>query len=264
MASVKDIFAYLDKIAPMSMKLDWDNVGLLVGSYDSEVSRVLVALDITDAVIDEAARQGAQLIVAHHPLFLQPLWQVTDGDRTGRKIWKLLRHGIAAICMHTNLDSAKGGVNDRLAEAVGLSETVILWQVGEADGVPYGMGRVGTLSAPVAMADFLPRVKAALEASGLRYHDAGRPVHRVAVMGGSGSDGLTAAVAADCDTFVLGEAKYHAFLEARELGMNLIEADHYCTENVVSAPLAQAIADAFPGLEVRASARQGQVAKFFS
>ena len=263
MVRVRDILAYLDKIAPMSVKMDMDNIGLLVGSGEAEVRRALVALDITDEVIDEAVELGATLIVTHHPLFLQPLWQVTDGDRTGSKIIKLLRHGISAICMHTNLDIAEGGINDRLAEAVGLADTTILWQMGEADGVPYGMGRVGTLAAPVAMADFLSRVKAALEASGLRYHDAGRPVQRVAVLGGSGSNELWRAVAAGCDTYLLGEAKHSGFVEAQELGVNLIEGDHYCTENVISEPLKQELAAAFPAVEVTVSARQGQVARFF-
>ena len=264
MVQVKHVLAYLDEIAPMTMKLDMDNIGLLVGRRDAEVRRVLIALDITDEVIDEAVDVGAQLIVAHHPLFRQPLWQVTDGDGTGRKILKLLRHDIAAICMHTNLDSAEGGVNDVLASVLGLKETSILWQVGEIDGVPYGLGRIGTLSAPLAMADFLPQVKTALHTSGLRYHDAGRPVHRVAVMGGSGSDELRRAVMAGCDTYLLGEVKHNAFVEAKEQGINLIEADHYCTENVVSEPLREAMVGAFPALEVTVSMRQGQVARFFN
>ncbi|MCL2563508.1 MAG: Nif3-like dinuclear metal center hexameric protein [Oscillospiraceae bacterium] len=263
MTTVTDIFTHLNTIAPVAMKMDFDNVGHLVGRGDAEVRRVLVALDITDAVIDEAIELGAQLIVSHHPIILNPLRQVTDADLTGRQILKLVRHDIAAICMHTNLDAAEGGINDVLAERLGLCDTEILWQLGELDGVPYGLGRIGTLSAPADMAVFLPRVQAAVGSAGLRYHDAGRPVYKVASMGGSGGDLVSAAMAAGCDTYVIGEAKYHAFLEARELGINLIEADHYCTEDVISVPLRDTIRAAFPEVAVTVSARHDQVVRFY-
>ena len=263
MASVKDILAHLNQIAPVAMAMDRDNVGHLVGRRDAEVTRVLVALDATETIIDEAIDLGAELIVAHHPVIFDSLRQVTDNDSTGRRVLKLARHDIAMICMHTNLDIAAGGVNDVLAEALGLSGTEILWKMGELDGTAYGLGRVGDLPAPITMADFLAQVKAAVGSAGLRYYDAGRPVQRVAVLGGGGEDGLPMAVAAGCDAFVLGDARYHIFQEAQACGISLIEADHYCTENLISEPLKESISTAFPGVEVTVSTRQGQVAKFF-
>ena len=263
MVHVTDILAYLDKIAPLTMIMEPDNVGLIVGRGDAEVRRVLLALDVTDAVIDEAIALDAQLILAHHSVIFGSLSHVTDSDLTGRKVLKLARHDIAMIAMHTNLDIVTGGVNDVLAEALGLSNLEILWELGELDGKPYGLGRVGILPAPMEMADFLPQVKAAVDSVGLRYHDAGRPVERVAVIGGGGGSGLSKAIAAGCDTFVTGDAKYNIFLEALGAGINLIEADHYCTENVITAPLAEMVSTAFPTLEVRVSARHGQVTKFF-
>jgi len=263
MVQVKDIFAHLDEIAPVAMRMDFDNVGLLVGRGDAEVRRVLVALDITDVVIEEATALEAGLIVSHHPIILEPLCQVTDADLTGRKVLKLARHDIAAICMHTNLDAVMGGVNDALAGRLGLQHSSILWEQGELDGVPYGLGRVGTLPQPMDIAAFLPEVKVAVDSVGLRYHDAGRSVHRVAVVGGSGGDLISLAISAGCDTFVVGEAKYHAFVEARELGINLIEADHYCTENVISVPIQESICAAFPEVEVTVSTWHEQVAQFF-
>jgi len=260
---VRDVYAKLNEIAPVAMKMDFDNVGLLVGRREREVSRVLVALDITEDVLDEAIALGAELIVAHHPLIFTPLRAVTDEDPTGRMVLRLARHDMAAICMHTNLDAAQGGVNDELAHAVGLSETEIVMPLGELDGVPYGLGRVGNLPAPLSMADFLEQVKAGVKTRGLRYVDGGRAVSRVAVMGGSGSDGLQLAVRAGCDTYVVGEAKYSAFLEARSLGVNLIEADHFCTEDVMSEPLGQMLTKAFPGLVVMVSQRLDQTVRFF-
>jgi len=260
---VKDVFRTLNQIAPMTMAMDFDNVGLLVGRSEGTVSKVLIALDITDAVIEEAIQRGAELIVAHHPIFFPPLKRVTDEDQTGRKILKLARHDIAAICMHTNLDSVAGGVNDELAKLVGLQDTEILMPYGELDGVPYGLGRVGDLPTPMVMPEFLAQVKEALESDGLRYYDAGRPVSCVAVMGGSGSDQLRDAIKQGCDTYVVGEAKYHAFLEARELGVNLVEADHFCTEDVVCEPLCEMLAAAFPGLTVKVSEQHDQTVRFF-
>lgn len=261
---VGDVFAELNKIAPVVMAMEFDNVGLLVGRTEREVSRVLIALDITEEVIDEAIALGAELIVAHHPIILAPLKRVTDEDRLGRNIMKLLRHDIAAICMHTNLDAARGGVNDELAKAVGLAgETEILMPLGELDGIPYGLGCVGDLPVPLSMPDFLEQVKLGVKTAGLRYYDAGQPVSRVAVMGGSGSDQLRDVVAHGCDTYVVGEAKYHAFLEAREQGVNLIEADHFCTEDVMSVPLKQMIEQTFPRLMVTVSSRHDQTVRFF-
>jgi len=260
---VKDVFRELNRIVPVTMAMEFDNVGLLVGRSEGLVSKVLIALDITDAVIEEAIELGAELIVAHHPMIFSPLKRVTDGDQVGRKILKLVGHDIAAICMHTNLDSVQGGVNDELAKLVGLSNAEILMPCGELDGVSYGLGRVGNLPVSVTMAEFLVRVKEALGSEGLRYYDAGRPVSRVAVMGGSGSEQLRDAIQHGCDTYVVGEAKYSAFLEARELGVNLVEADHFCTEDVICEPLGKMILEAFPTLAVMISERHNQTVRFF-
>ena len=134
MAAVKDIFAFLDGKAPFQYQLGFDNAGFLVGRGDWEVSKLLVALDITPEVIQEAVERGCQLIVSHHPVIWDKLGQVTDESLTGRKVLALIQHGIAAICAHTNLDAVEEGVNTQLARRVGLSDTVPL----EEDGVEIG------------------------------------------------------------------------------------------------------------------------------
>lgn len=152
MAKVKDILDALEAFAPCCLKMDFDNVGFLAGYSNADVNRMIVTLDITDTVIDEAIREGAQLIVSHHPLFFS-LKSVTDGDRTGRKLTALLTHGISAICMHTNLDAIAG---DALAEAAGLTETALLHEdVFDKAGTPYSYGRVGTLKEPMALGEYL-------------------------------------------------------------------------------------------------------------
>lgn len=255
MPAVADILRLLTEKAPLETKLGFDNVGLLVGRSDRKVQTVLTALDITDDVIEEAVSEGADLIVSHHPLFFE-LKSLTDGSWTGERVLRLAEQGIAAICMHTNLDAARGGVNDALLAVLGLS------YAGELDEETM-IGRIGCLPDAVPLSDFLKTVKNALHANGLRYHDAGRPVSRVAVCGGSGGGEVALAYAAGCDTYVTADIKYDPFLEAAHLGMNLIDADHFCTENVVVPVLAGWMKAVFPELRVLISQTHTQTAQFY-
>ena len=263
MPTVSDILKFLDGKAPISTKMDFDNVGFLVGFAAQEVSKILIALDITDEVVSEAVKMGADLIVAHHPLFFD-LKSVTDNDRIGRKVVNLVRNGISAICMHTNLDAARGGVNDTMAALLGLNYVKLLSEDGMGpDGEPYGIGRYGELSEPVSMSAFLYLVKSKLNSNGLRYHDAGKPVKRVAVLGGSGGGDMKHAIKKGCDTFVTADIRYDVFLAAKEEGLNLIDADHFCSENVVCPTLRQWLSEAFSEVKVEISAVHNQTAKFF-
>lgn len=263
MPTVSDILMLLDSKAPLSMKMEWDNVGLLAGFANQEVKRVLIALDITDEVVSEAAAIGAELVVSHHPLFFD-LKSVTDNDRTGKKIVNLIKNGISAICLHTNLDAACGGVNDTMAAILGLSNVRLLSEEGRGpDGTAYGIGRYGELSESVSMETFLRLVKSKLECNGLRYHDAGRLVKRVAVLGGSGGGDMKHAIEKGCDTFVTADIRYNAFLDAKEEGLNLIDADHFCTENVVCPRLKQWLGEAFTDIEIHISDIHKQTANFF-
>jgi len=267
MGTVREVYEFLCKIAPIEMKMDFDNVGLLVGRRDSTVTKILVSLDITNDVIAEASDFGAELIVSHHPLFFS-LKSVTDDDLTGKKIIKLLSGGMSAICMHTNLDAARGGVNDMLATAAGIAdyynEAELLAEDGVlATGQAFSYGRVGYLKNPLSFSDYLRVLSKELPADGLRYYDAGRDVYKVAVVGGSGGDMLEHAIRHGCDTFVTADIKYNLFLEAKELGMNLIDGGHYCTENVVTGILSDKLAIEFPDTEILVSKRHGQVVQFY-
>lgn len=253
MAKLSGIFDALTGLAPVELKLGFDNVGLLVGSWEDEIHRVLCALDITEDVIGEAEELGAELIVSHHPMFFE-LKTVTDSDAAGARALRLARAGMSAICMHTNLDIAAGGVNDTLAETLGLS-----------DAEPFGAERCGRIGwvEEQELSDFMARVKGALNANGLRYVDGGRPVRRVAVLGGSGGNEMVEALEAGADTYVTADVKHHQFIDARELHLNLIDAGHFSTENVVVPVLAGLIVDAFPELEVTVSHVHSQPERFF-
>lgn len=262
MATVKDITTYFESVIPSSMKMDFDNVGFLAGNGDNEVKKVLLALDITDAVIREAKEYGAQLIVSHHPLMFSTKNASTD-DPIGRKLVVLLGADISTVCLHTNLDSAAGGVNDRLMEVLGIKPEGIVEVLGAySDGTPYGMGRYGTVT-ETDLQSFLYHCKTALGCNGLRYVDSGKPVCRVAVCGGSGSSMLKEVAALGCDTYVTADVKHNGFLDAKELGINLIDGGHYSTENVVIPVLQNMLAKEFSDLELRISECHCQPEQFF-
>ena len=258
-----EIVNFFEKVVPNEMKMDFDNVGFLVGDSQNNVESVLLTLDITDEVVSEAIEYGAQMIITHHPLFFQ-LKSVTDRTPEGRKIVRLLRFGISAICLHTSLDSVLGGVNDALIQKLGCSNLGILESAHILqDGSVYGCGRYGELTESSNMVNFLEKVKSALNSNGLRYHDAGVPVRRVAVCGGSGGNMIADVAAKRCDTYVTADIKYDQFLTAKELGINLVDADHYCTENVVVPVIGDMLKKAFPGINVKISSKHRQCAKFY-
>ena len=263
MVTVHDILTFLETLAPRSMKMDWDNVGLLCGSRKREVTKILVALDPFEGVCQEAADKGAQLIVTHHPLIFHAPKAITDETSIGRSILFLCRYGISAINAHTNLDVAPGGVNDLLAARLGLSNITLTAPSGnDAEGRPYGLLRCGDVQEQ-SMEDFLAVVKENLGCSGLRYVDGGKPVRRVAVGGGSCAPGMLEALAAGCDTFVTADIKYNQFWDAHDLGLNLIDAGHFHTENPIVAVLAEKIAAAFPEIEVEISETHTDCMKYY-
>lgn len=260
MASVAEIYRYLDSRAPFSMQMSFDNAGFLVGRREAEVRRLLVALDITEEVAAEAAELGCQLIVSHHPVIFRPARSVTDADPTGRCLLALTENRIAAICAHTNLDAVAGGVNDALAKRLELTDVEQLHPDGvDAAGRSYGIGRVGTAPGHFYLPEFAAFVRERLDAQGLRLEDTGRPVRRVAVGGGACGDMLEDVLRLGCDTFVTADVKYNVFLDARAMGINLIDAGHFSTENVVCPVLIDWLSRAFREVEIFSSKRHKEV-----
>ena len=257
MTTVADILNFIETLAPRSMKMDWDNVGLLCGSKSAAVTKVLVALDPFEAVCQEAVEIGAQLIITHHPLIFQAPKAITDETSIGRSIMQLCRHGISAINAHTNLDQAPGGVNDVLAQKLGLEDVEI---INPKDGI--GLMRCGDV-AEQSLESFLALVKERLGCDGLRYVSGSQSVRKVAVGGGSCAGGMLEAKAAGCDTFVTADVKYNQFWDAYDLGMNLIDAGHFHTENPVVAVLADKIAAAFPEIQVEISKTHTDCMKYY-
>ena len=239
MITVQQLEQKLFDWAPRQLAESWDNVGHLVGDPDREVRRILVSLDITERVVQEAADGGFDLIVSHHPVMnctWHPVQTLRTDDRQGRILTKLTENRISAICMHTNLDAAEGGVNDVLAQKLGLEGLTPLTE--------EKIGRIGTLKCEMALVEFTRFVIESLGCNGLRYTDCGKPVHRVAVGGGACGDYIPQAIAAGCDTFVTSDLRYHDFLDTTEL--HLIDAGHFPTEDVICEPLVTYLQRAFP------------------
>ena len=255
MATVADILQFVETLAPRSLKMDWDNVGLNCGSRNAPVTKIMLALDPFEHVCKEAADWGADLLVTHHPLIFRPIPMVTDDAAITRGMMELIRNNISHICAHTNLDCAEGGVNDVLATVLGLEDV-------EPLGAYGGMMRCGYVPEQ-SLETFLGFVKETLHCDGLRYCDSGKPVHKVAVGGGSCSDGLYDTILAGCDTFVTSDVKYNGFWDAKEQGLNLIDAGHFHTENPVIAVLAKKIAAAFPDVEVKISENHWDCVKYY-
>lgn len=260
MRTVREIEQALFELAPRELAFDWDNVGQLLGDPEQRVEKLLVALDITEAVADEALEKGCQLIVAHHPVMnckWLPVQTVRTDTPQGHLLLKLLRNDVSAICMHTNLDAADNGVNDSLARALRLEAPGPLTQGEER------LCRTGMLKEPMPVKDFVAFVSKALGCNGVRYAGTGAPVRRVAVGGGSCGGSQDAVIAAGCDTFVTSDLGYHDFLDAAGKGLNLIDAGHFPTEDVVCQEVISYLTARFPELSIEKSASHREVIQYY-
>ncbi len=229
--TVLELYKHFDNLFPKELSCEWDNDGLMCCPEPSrEVRRALVCLDVTDEALDTAIEGGFDVIISHHPLIFKGIKAINHENFVSRKAIKLIRAGVAVMSFHTRLDTARGGVNDILAN---------LLKIENAAPFGDGIGRIGTLSAPAELLEFAKFVKDTLGAPSVSVADAKRDVLRVAVLGGSGKDEIDAAIEAGADTYVSGELGHHALTDAPEMNINLIEAGHFFTE----APVCEFLED---------------------
>ncbi len=230
--TIASLLSYLDGIAPFDTAESFDNCGLLIGSADQSAKKIGVALDVTPTVLQAAIAEGVTVLLTHHPVIFDPLKSIS----TESMPYQLIKHGMACIATHTNLDRAVGGVNDCLATALGLKDP----HKPEALGGFAAMGQ-----RPIEeVATFVTAIKAAFSLQALRYYDSGRPVQQVVSIAGSGGGFLETAVALGADTVVTGDLKHDRFIAAQVLGVNLIELPHHESESVVLAPLVKSLQQA--------------------
>jgi dinuclear metal center YbgI/SA1388 family protein len=239
---VKDIVNSLNLDAPFSLAEPWDNVGLLVGNPDQEVTSVLIGLDPTNSLIDEALASGANVVVTHHPVIFHPLSSINTGDPGGKLLEKLLANKIAIIGCHTNLDSATDGVSDILATKLGLEKLRPLLPSAEKNSTGAGLGRIGSFSAPVSATIFIERVQEVLNLPSIQV--AGKipkKITAVAVCGGSGSDLATEALACGADIYLSAEIKHSTAIWAIENNFCIIDGTHFATEQPSVSLLAETL-----------------------
>ena len=246
---VNELTDWLERKFPASVAEDWDNVGLLTGDDENQVSHVFLALDLTEEVLDEAIRAGADMIVTHHPMIFSGVKKINNHSFTGRKILRLVRHGISYYAMHTNYDIL--GMADLSAGYLELSDIRVLSTTGEKDGEPIGFGRVGNLPGKLTLRDYALLVKKNLKLSDVKvYGNLEQVVKTAAVCTGSGKSMISDVLAAGADVYVTGDIDHHTGIDAVAQGLAIIDAGHYGTEYIFMEDMKGRLEKAFPKLTV--------------
>ncbi len=244
--TVQDILNILTHIAADELAETWDNVGLLIGAPDNRISSILLGLDPTADLIDQARELGAELIITHHPAIFHPLKALRTDQPVGRFISTALQESMNVIGCHTNFDAAVGGVSDVLARTLGVADAEPLLPAAHGSDC-CGLGRIGNLARPVPADVFIANIHKALAPPWLL--EAGpRPdkVSRVAVCGGSCSDIAETALARGADVFITAEVKHDVARWAEETGLWLIDGGHFATENIAIPALQQLLVRQLP------------------
>ena len=253
MSKVIDFYNFIDGIAPFATQESWDNSGCLVGDGEKEVTKVLVALDATENVLNEAAEKGAELIITHHPVIFGSLKEFHPKNIA----FLAAEKGIAIISAHTCLDIADGGVNDCLAETLGFKNVV---KVDDGEGLM----RMGELKEALSYEEFVKYVAEKLSVGGIKYTPTDKKIKKVAVCGGSGGDLYSFAIKAGADAFVTANIKHNQWIEMRREGFCVLDAGHFCTENTVIEPLAKKLSDNFADTDIIVSEVSEDPARYWA
>ena len=228
---VKDIIGNLEKKYPKVNAENWDNVGLIVGKLNQEVRKVQLSLDATDKAIENAIKNGAELIITHHPMIFKPVKTITTMDNLGRKIIKLIENNRSLYAMHTNLDSSKDGLNDYILNLLGVEKSKVI-DVNEFDS-EVGIGRLYTLSKEMSIDEYATFVKNSLKIKNIRIISENREkiIKKVALINGYGMSYWRKVKSLGADLFITGDIGYHDALDAKEAGINVFDIGHFESEN---------------------------------
>jgi dinuclear metal center YbgI/SA1388 family protein len=252
--TVADICQFLEKLAPLHLAESWDNVGLLVGRAGRTVSTVITCLTLTEEVANEAIQNQAELVVTHHPVLFRATKRIDEHSAEGRILLKLIEAGIAVFSPHTAFDSAAEGINQQFAEALGLRGIQPLRTSTFENSL--GAGRFGELDTPSGPTGFCKKITEILKATHLEISLASPHFSRIAIACGAAAEFLNDAIRNGCDTFITGEARFHAILESRAAGVNLILTGHYFSERPAVEQLSTRIKRQFPALNVFPSQKE--------
>ncbi len=232
---LKEIYDFLDSIAPFKTQCDFDNAGFLVGDINEEFKGAVVALDVTEGAIKYAESIGANLIISHHPVIFEPLKSVTCESL----VYRLIKSGINVISAHTNLDMAEGGINDKLAELIGLENVGKIVPEGEVFAA-----RMGEIPEEMSADEFGLYLKGIFSGA-IKYCDPEKPIKRIAICSGSGGSLLEEIAKEGADAFVTADVKHNVFLDAAHLGISIYDCGHFDTEDIIVKPLCNTLNERF-------------------
>lgn len=268
---IKEIATRLETWAPPVLAESYDNVGLLVGNPEAEVTGVLVNLDVTEALLEEAKEKGANMIITHHPIWFGGRKRLIGEDYVSRIIIAAIKNDIALYAIHTNLDNIREGVNRKICEKMGLENLTILKPKREVPGYlveahpqgSVGSGMVGTFASPMKKMEFFARVKEAFDCGGIRYADADLPeVQKVAVCGGSGSFLIEAAKKVGAQAFVTGDVTYHKYFDG-DGRILYLDIGHYESEQFTSELIVEYLSEIFPNFALYLSKLKTNPVKYY-
>ncbi|MDD7305598.1 MAG: Nif3-like dinuclear metal center hexameric protein [Peptoniphilaceae bacterium] len=223
---IKKLLEKFEEIYPLYLQENWDNSGLQVGNIDKELKGIVLSLDLEYETINKAIETGANLIINHHPLLFNSIKKVDLNTQIGRKIELLIKNDISLYACHTNLDRADGGVNDNLADILGLTKVFLLEDSDQID-----MARFGFIE-PMLAKDFAKIVKEKLRAKmAILYGDKNKIIEKIAICGGAGSDFIKVAINEGCDLIITGDIKYHEAIDAIADGLLILDPGHFASEN---------------------------------
>ena len=271
MITVKDIIKKIEELAPLSLSEAWDNSGLQIGVYNQPVKNIMLALDITREIIEEAIDKNIDFIISHHPFIFNPIKSITSEDITGNMILKLIANNISVYSSHTCLDITQNGLNDLFASLIGLNKTTILKEIPydvcsvESAGRKTGIGRIGELEKEITLEQLMKLLKEKLNLTSLRYTgEKNDYVKKIAICTGSGGELIDSCLEKKADVYITGDLKYHESRIAYNFGLKLIDAGHYETEIIFSEYLADYIRNSFvnENIEVFKSEKSKPVFKY--
>ncbi|MEL6671706.1 MAG: Nif3-like dinuclear metal center hexameric protein [Bacteroidota bacterium] len=261
---VQDIASVLESWAPLPAAESYDNVGLLVGRPDWEVSGIMINLDMTEAVVEEARAKGCNMLVTHHPIWFSGRKRLIGDDYVSRTIMKAIKEDIALYACHTNLDNIRTGVNQRIADLIGLEKTAFLQPKSQpVEENELGSGMIGELPEALEVPAFLRLIKERFRCGGIRYAEGtGEPIKKVAVCGGSGSFLTRTALKQGADAFVTADITYHKFFDQEE-SMLLLDIGHYESEQFTSQLIHEFLSEKFPNFAIRLSETYTNPVRYF-
>lgn len=245
---VKDIAKFIEEMAPIGLKEDYDNVGLMVGDKNQKVNKVLLALDCTKDVIEEAKANNVDLIISHHPLLFRRPNKIVKGDLQGDKIIELIKNNISLYSCHTNLDSARDGINEEIVKLLGFTNSTII-EKSKTNIEGCGIGRLVKLNEEIDVNELITIVKEKLGIKNLRVAIGKEKVSKIAIINGSGQDFFAKSLRLGADCIITGDTSYHFVSDYKEMGVTILDPGHFPTEWITFLNVMKKVEDKFDVIE---------------